>query len=196
MIDAAAAAPYGVRVCSASDCEIAIQVLTAAFADDPVFRWLLFGDVPGVDVARLVLPVVEQSAGQGELVVGPDGAGTAVWLRRGAEPPAGDEAPLPDELARPATFTALVDQRYPVGRPHLYLAFLGVVPGVRGRGTGGALLRERLARADADRVPAYLEASSARSRSLYERHGFRTTGAPIVLPDGPRLWPMWREPRP
>jgi GNAT superfamily N-acetyltransferase len=93
-------------------------------------------------------------------------------------------------------FTDLLEQRHPVGREHLHLAFLGVVPGAQGSGLGGELLRGRLSRADADRVPAYLEASSSRSRPFYERHGFRTTGAPIVLPDGPRLWPMWREPRP
>ena len=74
--------------------------------------------------------------------------------------------------------------------------FLGVVPGARGRGLGGALLRDRLVRADAEGMPAYLEASSPRSRALYERHGFRATGDPIHLPDGPPLWPMWRAARP
>ena len=178
----------------ATRCEAAIQVLTAAFADDPVCRWLLPGD--GVDAARVFRPVVEESAGQGELVVDPDGAAVAVWLRRGAGAPAGNGMPLPDELARLTAFMILTEHRHPVGREHLYLAFLGVAPGAQGRGTGGSLLRERLARADAERVPVYLEASSSRSRPFYERHGFRTTGDPIVLPDGPRLWPMWREPRP
>ncbi|MHA6624661.1 GNAT family N-acetyltransferase [Pseudonocardia sichuanensis] len=177
-----------------TECEVAVGVLTAAFADDPVCRWLLPDD--GIDAARVFRPVVEQSAGQGELVVDPDGTAVAVWLRRGAEAPAGDGTPLPDELARLTAFMILTEQRHPVGREHLYLAFLGVVPGTQGSGTGGRLLRDRLARADVERLPAYLEASSARSRPFYERHGFRTTGDPITLPAGPRLWPMWREPRP
>ncbi|OZM77649.1 GNAT family N-acetyltransferase [Pseudonocardia sp. MH-G8] len=186
---------YGVRMFTvAAEPDTAIRVLTAAFADDPVFRWLLPGD--GLDAARVFRPVVEQAAAQGELVVDPDAAGAAVWLRRGAEAPAGDDTQLPDELARLTAFMILAEQRHPVGREHVYLAFLGVVPGAQGSGTGGRLLRERLARADAERVPAYLEASTSRSRLFYERHGFRTTGGPIVLPDGPRLWPMWREPRP
>lgn len=44
-------------------------------------------------------------------------------------------------------------------------------------------------------VSAYLEASSDRSRRLYERHGCTDLGPPIGLPDGPTLRPMWRDPR-
>ena len=42
-------------------------------------------------------------------------------------------------------------------------------------------------------VPVYLEASAARNVPLYERHGFRLTGEPVTLPDGPTVWPMWRD---
>jgi hypothetical protein len=30
---------------------------------------------------------------------------------------------------------------------------------------------------------------------LYGRHGFEVTGE-LVIPGGPRIWPMWREGRP
>ena len=43
-------------------------------------------------------------------------------------------------------------------------------------------------------MPAYHEASSPRNRALYERHGYVTQGE-FTLPDGPPLWPMWRDPR-
>ena len=175
-------------------CETAVRVLAAAFAHDPLMDWLLPGRAAG-SAARLFRPLVEVSAAHGELAVSADGAAAAVWLPRAAEPPATDEQ-LPDGLARLRTFLALTEERHPVGQAHLYLAFLGVVPGAQGRGLGGALLRERLARADADGVPAYLEASSQRSLALYERHGFRARGEPIALPAGPRLWPMWRSARP
>lgn len=42
---------------------------------------------------------------------------------------------------------------------------------------------------------AYLEATSPDNRRLYERHGFEVTGE-IVVPDGPTLWAMWRDPQP
>jgi ribosomal protein S18 acetylase RimI-like enzyme len=178
-----------------TDCETAVRVLVAAFADDPVARWLLPGNA-GSAADRVFRPLVQQSAAYGELAVSADGAAAAVWLPRAAEPPVHDMDPLPDELARLRTFMTLTEQQHPDGRAHLYLVFLGVAPDAQGRGLGGALLRDRLAEADAAGVPAYLEASSSRNLPLYERHGFRVTGDPITLPDGPPLWPMWRDPRP
>jgi GNAT superfamily N-acetyltransferase len=172
--------------------ETAVRVLTAAFADDPLARWLLPGDLR----AEIVFgPLVEESATHGELAVSPDGTAAAVWLPRPAEP-VGDRQPLPEARARLRTFLELTEVRHPGGPAHLYLVLLGVRPGAQGRGLGGALLRERLGRADAEGIPAYLEATSPRSRALYERHGFRDSGAPIHLPDGPTLWPMWRPVRP
>jgi GNAT superfamily N-acetyltransferase len=172
--------------------ETAVRVLTAAFADDPLARWLLPGDLP----AEIVFgPLVADSAAHGELTVAPDGTAAAVWLPRPAEP-AGDRQPIPDALAHLRTFLELAEARHPTGPVHLYLVLLGVLPDAQGRGLGGTLLRERLGRADADGVPAYLEATSPRSRALYERHGFRESGDPIHLPDGPTLWPMWRPSRP
>jgi GNAT superfamily N-acetyltransferase len=68
-------------------------------------------------------------------------------------------------------------------------------PGRQSQGLGGALLASALERCDREGVAAYLEASSARSRGLYERLGFAFTGRTVDLPEGPQLWPMWREPR-
>jgi ribosomal protein S18 acetylase RimI-like enzyme len=185
---------YGVRMSSTTAAAVtAVRVLTAAFADDPVARWLLPAD-PG-DAGRVFGPLVQIAALHRELAVAADGTAAAVWLPRAAGPPAAGEEPLPDELARLRTFLELTEARHPAGEGHLHLVFLGVLPAAQGRGVGGALLRARLARADADGVPAYLEASTPRSRALYERHGFRDTGDPILLPDGPPLWPMWRAAR-
>lgn len=78
---------------------------------------------------------------------------------------------------------------------HSYLFFLATRPQWQSRGLGSALLREVLARCDADRTPAYVEATSVENRRLYLRHGFAVTGE-IRLPDGPSMWPMWRDPRP
>jgi GNAT superfamily N-acetyltransferase len=177
-----------------ADCELAVRVLVAAFAEDPVLRWLLPGSTSSAE--RVFRPVVEQSASLGELAVSPDGAAAAVWLPRGAEPPVLDVEAIPDHLARLRTFMTLTEQRHPSGQAHLYLVFLGVRPDAQGRGLGGALLRERISRADVAGVPTYLEASSPRNLPIYERCGFRVTGEPIILPDGPPLWPMWRDPRP
>lgn len=180
---------YGVRMTST---ETVVRVLAAAFADDPLARWLLPADL----AAEIVFgPLVEASAAAGELAVAPDRTAAAVWLPR-ATGPVGERQPIPDAFAHLRTFMELTEARHPTGTAHLYLVLLGVLPEAQGRGLGGALLRERLDRADAEGLPAYLEATSQRSRALYERHGFRDTGDPIHLPDGPTLWPMWRPVRP
>ena len=57
-----------------------------------------------------------------------------------------------------------------------------------------ALLSHMLARVDADGMPACLESSNERNIALYGRHGFEVTAA-VVIPGGPRIWPMWREAR-
>lgn len=183
---------YGVRMTPA---EIAVRALTAAFADDPLTHWLLPGDLARKAAGIVFGPLVEAAAAHGELAVDPDGTAAAVWLPRAAEPQADEREPIPDALARLRTFLELTEARHPAGTAHLYLVLLGVVPGARGRGLGGALLREGLGRADGEGLPAYLEATSGRSRGLYERHGFRDSGDPIHLPDGPTLWPMWRPAR-
>ncbi|CAM5482581.1 hypothetical protein SVIOM342S_10461 [Streptomyces violaceorubidus] len=99
------------------------------------------------------------------------------------------------ENARVELIARLTDAIHPTGRAHEYLWMIGVVPGRQGEGLGTALIESVLDRLDREGLPAYLEASSARGKVLYERLGFEFTGRALDLPDGPRMWPMWREPR-
>lgn len=178
----------------------ATDILVTAFHDDPLACWL-FPDARDRQVAApyLFRPFVERAAATGGLAVSGDAA-VAVWLTVAADEPAfPDHDGEPPEALRPhlerlAAFARLAGARHPTGRAHLYLPFLGVVPAHRGNGVGAALLAARLATCDDEGVPVYLEASSARSRPLYERCGFQATGEPVVLPGGPPIWPMWREP--
>jgi len=78
--------------------------------------------------------------------------------------------------------------------PHWYLPFIGVDPLRQGEGLGSALLQHALQIVDRDKLPAYLEATSADIRRLYERHGFEAIGE-IQTADSPPLYPMLRNPR-
>jgi GNAT superfamily N-acetyltransferase len=73
---------------------------------------------------------------------------------------------------------------------------LAVSPGRQGQGTGTALLRAYHQMLDKARVPAYLEASDLRTRQFYLRHGYTDHGRPVQLPDGPLMYPLWRQGRP
>ena len=87
-----------------------------------------------------------------------------------------------------------MEARHPRDPSHWYLFILGTEPAAQGQGLGSALLAQGLARVDADEMPAYLESSSERNLALYGRHGFEITSEVAIL-GGPRIWPMWREPR-
>ena len=78
---------------------------------------------------------------------------------------------------------------------HWYLQTIGTDPDKQGKGYGSLIMRQQLAVADAAGVPCYLESSKDTNLPIYKSFGFEVTGE-IKIPDGPTLWPMWREPRP
>ncbi|RKT82675.1 Acetyltransferase (GNAT) family protein [Saccharopolyspora antimicrobica] len=191
-----------VRTAEPSELDRIAPAYAAAFADEAVVDWVM-PDTTGVDLAEFFRPSVSSALHEEEVLVAEhlDGtiAGLSIWsetmsatrLRSAAAEIANATEPA---LQRTATVLGLIAGHHPE-KPHLYLSAMAVVPEFRGSGAGTAMLRHRLAAADADRLPAYLEASTQRSTHLYARHGFRPVGTPIELPgNGPRLQPMWRDP--
>jgi ribosomal protein S18 acetylase RimI-like enzyme len=183
-------------------------VFAAAFADDPVFAWL----IPDRDELVAVLPTVFDAFADAfarhdatHLVDGDgtasEAVGAALWAPPGVEPVhPDDEDRLGERLAeacgphmdRMATCMEVFGAAHP-DEPVWFLQFLGVDPGHQGRGHGSTLLRAVLDAADRAGEAAYLDATSPQNRRLYERHGFRTVGD-LVLPDGPTVYAMWRSP--
>lgn len=86
-----------------------------------------------------------------------------------------------------------VERAHPADPRHFYLATLGVVPELQGRGVGSRLMRPVLELCDREGVPAYLESSKESNIAFYARHGFRVTRE-LKLPRGPTMYAMWREP--
>lgn len=187
--------PYApVRRVAGADLAEVPAVLTEAFMDDPVVRWLS----PEPADRRRFQPHFYRSLlthPSGEAYLAGDRAGASIWLTLTTTPAADGGGPETAPGRRLRALGEALRRRHPDGEPHLYLPCMGVVAAHRGAGLGSAMLRHRLARADADGLPAYLEASSPRSRALYLRHGFEDLGAPVRVADSPSLWPMWRRPR-
>lgn len=181
------------------------RALASAFHDDPVFNWLI------PDEARL-RAVLQPSfhlflrrvwLDHEETYTEAEVAGVCIW-----HPPATwklgfrEQLSLLPALARvwgrhsPRALRALatLERNHPAD-DHYYLVFMGVQPQSQGRGIGSALMFPILQRCDAERMPAYLESSSARNRALYERHGFEVTEELNFGREAPPLWRMWRDPR-
>jgi GNAT superfamily N-acetyltransferase len=193
------------RAADEGDRDLVVRLLDDAFQDDPVSGWVFPGeDYRRTTHQRLMAAFTDIVLAEGRIDVTEDGTACALWLAVPADShDADDDDDGPARLRlgvdpdneRVELIGRLTQDIHPAGRAHAYLWMIGVTPERQGEGLGTALLRHALDRCDQEGLPAYLEASSARSRALYERLGFELTGDPLDLPDGPRMWPMWREPR-
>ncbi|WP_406342582.1 GNAT family N-acetyltransferase [Streptomyces sp. NBC_00648] len=186
--------------------ETAVRLLDQAFQDDPVSSWVFPDPAHRREVHRhLMRAFLEISLAEGHADLAEDGTATALWIDVPAEPEEGGEdgeedgpaqlrAAVDPENERVELIGRLTGSVHPHGRAHAYLLLIAVAPDRQGQGVGEALIAPVLERCDREGLPAYLEASSARSSRLYERLGFAHLGEPLRLPDGPLMYPMWREP--
>ncbi|GAA2268037.1 GNAT family N-acetyltransferase [Nonomuraea roseoviolacea subsp. roseoviolacea] len=171
-----------------------LDILTEAFMTDPLVCWLYPGPGErGLRQRHFYRSLLDHPAAEAYLIG--DREGAAVWLTLAAAPGQPHEQAPGQGGARLRALGEALARRHPDGEPHLYLPCMGVVGGRQGAGLGSAMMRHGLERADSGGLPAYLEASSPRSRALYLRHGFEDLGEPVRVAGGPPLWPMWRRPR-
>ena len=105
------------------------------------------------------------------------------------------EETLGDHSAVFLAGTDLFTASHPLDRPHYYLSLLGTHYDHRGKGIGMNLLRENLARIDAEGMPAYLESTNPANLPRYERLGFVRVGAFTLPGGGPTVDTMWRAAR-
>lgn len=187
-----------IRTAEAQDRSAVLDVLTLAFAADPVVRywWPVAADFlhwwP-----RYVEAMGDTGLSGGTATIAEGQEGAAIWLAPGVEPDPERIAALgltrSEEEARVGAALRSEMERYHPAQPHWYLWTLGVDPRTQGRGVGSAVLRHTLARIDAEGAVAYLEASDPKNVPFYERHGFEALGL-IQVADIPPLVPMIRRP--
>ena len=185
---------------SEADQHTSRSILTAAFIQDPVMRWLYpqserylqsFPDFCGAFGG--------QAFAMGTAWTSEKGGGTALWL-----PP---NEHVDGEAVQAVVLETVERERLPIvggvleemaqyhpKEPCWYLALIGVDPAQRGQGLGGQLLETTLKLCDEDKMPAYLESSNPANISLYMRHGFAIMGE-IQKNNSPVITPMLREAR-
>ena len=190
-----------VRTAGPADAADISRVLSRSFFDDPVTCWIM----PDAERRRTLGPAMFAIYVDAylplETYITEPRDGVALWAWPGQEPVPEDfvdafvsrvESVYGDDAARVFALNALLEAHAPEA-PHAQLQLLGTLPEGQGQGIGSAVLSEGLARCDREGVAAHLEATSERSKALYEHHGFVVTGT-MALAGGPTLWAMWRDP--
>jgi ribosomal protein S18 acetylase RimI-like enzyme len=196
--------PAEIRKATLADQQAIIRILTRAFDGDPVVNWLMredhkrraaFAEFFEVCFRKLAYP-------HGEVVVATDLHAAALWV-----PPGKWKvgfltqlvmAPRYMRCARGKiirSFRALnnTTKAHP-HEPHYYLLQIGTDPEHQGKGHARRLIEPVLRRCDEEQVGAYLEPSSEKNLSYYQRYGFEVTGEIDMGKGGPPCWSMWRKP--
>lgn len=196
--------PPRTRKATTAEARAVAETLAAAFFHDPVIGWAWRDPGRRLQILPDFFEVMVNISLDYDLAYATDDlTGAALWVPPTASEPSAEEAE-----AFAASITSVTGESAPLvlqlfeildeyhpREPHFYLPIIGTRPEHQGQGIGRALLSPVLEHCDREQLPAYLEATSERNQALYRRAGFRNTGV-IPLPDGPALWPMWREPRP
>lgn len=184
-----------------------VDVLSAAFQTDVLFRWMFPDPRRRAELNPPLFRVLFDSqlplGGIDTARAGADAApvAAAVWVPEGtvsdpdgeAEVLAGFKGAAAENAGRLEIVLRMAAEVHPT-EPHAYLFVLGARPERQGEGLGSALIRHVTERLDRQGTAAYLEATCEDNRRLYARHGFADVGV-IRLPEGPPLFRMWREPR-
>lgn len=199
----ARASGASVRLATKADAEALSATLARAFLDDPLTAHLIPNEAARAKaLPRMFKLLFKLGLPHGACYV--TGGYEAVTLWR---PPNGWHVKFWDYIVNAPELLGIfgtgvlnvmstmdrIEKRHP-HEPHWYLQTIGTDPGLQGKGYGSLIMRNQLAIADATGVPCYLESSKDTNLPIYKSFGFVVTGE-IKIPDGPTLWPMWRNAR-
>lgn len=201
------------RAAGPDDLDAITSALADAFSHDPVMTWAHPGELTerrawlanmfGYLAEHRYIPLGQSVVTSGSASDGSATArGGALWLPVGSDD--SDEsfwrthgeafmAAIGGPNSRLIELSEAMDTNHP-SEPHRYLLAIGVETSGQGSGLGSQMMKFSFAELDAAGEDAYLEATSVRSRALYERLGFETMGE-FSAADSPPLWPMWRAAR-
>jgi GNAT superfamily N-acetyltransferase len=190
--------------------DAATELLCAAFADDPLFNYLVPADVsdrPRV-MAYLFRMLLLCGGDHGYSLTDTDGQtlkGVVIWL------PPGQSVGLVDMLrvglyklpfrlpwrylARWQAALALDhEHRQAMPMPHWYLMLLAVSPRYQRQGVGHQLIQPVLEECDRTHQPSYVETSTEDALRFYQRHGFEMLKTGPFANQAPPFWTLRRQP--
>lgn len=185
-----------------TDRSAVIMTLAEAFQNDPALSWIM----PDPERRRARLPILfeilfksDQPAGM--ILKSPSGEAASLWRAPGRADTGILElirSAIPmlrvfgGGIGRGIAISNALDAHHPKDFSFWYLHFVGVRPDAQGKGWGGAIIRDGLARAASDGLPAYLETATPENVTLYQRLGFDIINEWDIPDGGPHFWSMLR----
>ncbi len=195
----------GIRRATPDDAEVVADILTGAFATDPVWGPWCFPDADRRSELsrRFWRFFVDASIPAGYVWITPGREAMSLWV-----PPGMPELPPPYEERSPGFLVELLGEHghtvlegmerfesaHPRDEPHHYLSLLATHPAHRGHGFGMALLAANLRDIDREGMAAYLESTNPINDRRYASQGFGVVGS-FDVPGGPSVHTMWRPAR-
>jgi GNAT superfamily N-acetyltransferase len=192
------------RIAGPADLEAVTEIITLAFADDPVWGAAFPARRGAQDRRDIWRCYLEAAVRFPWTWLSAEDAATSVWIPPGeeeltAEHEAAFGAILRERLGAGAdaveALFARFDAAHPSHESHYYLSLLGTHPDHRGAGHGMRLLADNLARIDATGMPAYLESTNPANDARYGRLGFEPIGSFEGYGPGSVITTMWRSAR-
>ena len=190
-----------VSAATPADASSVVDVISEAFLNDPTWSWAF--PAPGAR-RRWWTHLIDNVLRYPWTLKTSGFEAVSVWI-----PPNGTELSHDGEQQVPGLLNELVgsratevtellrrfEQTHPQGEPHYYLSLLATADAHRGRGLGMALLKENLARFDAEQTSTYLESSNPSNNQRYDSLGFVPVVSFQAPGDGPVVTGMWRKSR-
>lgn len=195
--------PSGVRRATSDDTDQISATLARAFVDDPVMMFMIpDADARVAKLPRLFKVLLKLALPHGLCHITSGYESATIW-----KPPGKWHLSLWDYIANGPDLLGIfgtnvlsvmatmdrIEKIHPKV-PHYYLQVIGTDPVKQGKGFASLIMRHQLAASDAAGMPCYLESSKDTNIPIYRSFGFELRGE-ISIPDGPTLWPMWREAR-
>jgi ribosomal protein S18 acetylase RimI-like enzyme len=202
MVDADTPFSPIVRQAGRADRQAVTRTVSAAFAHDPAWLFLLGARYDQL-APRFAGALFDLRVGSGGVWVAADLAAVAMWERPGGEPQSSGDPELvwkayravagSEVWERLMAYDQAVDEARP-STPYWYLGVLATHPQRQGAGLATAVMRPVLEHADAEGIDCCLETSTDRNREFYRRRGF-TEATPLHIASGPPTWWLRRAPR-
>ncbi len=193
------------RPLAAEQKQQAAELLARAFQPDPLMKFLLPEDARRAQVLPWYFgKALNYALRHGEVYADPQMQGVTAWLPPGHHITTwgyirAGFLPIELKLGRAGYHRLQANESYvdalhaaQMPQPHWYLWFVGVEPQAKGRGIGSALIRQKLAQADDEGLPCYLETHNPANVAFYEKLGFRVLQAGQIPGSELKMWAMGR----